>query len=161
MYATRKMALKFGTLDRDDIPTIVDEDEDDEFNDEGVPWFYINKGGFPIDKSTWERMWTHIVKIHPDGTNVVNKIRHCDDLAEKPIPAAPVCFAPCTSVFDRLQAVQDYMKELEYPCSMFLVISACPFICLSMNKCLSCRVMGWLYKLTSIVYYMHLKELFP
>ena len=107
--------LKIGTLVRDDIRTADDEDEDDEFNEDGMPWFYINQGGFPIDSFTWERMWNHIVKIHPEGLNVVNKVRDSNELPEKPFPQVPVSFTPCTSICDRLEAVQNYMKELEYP----------------------------------------------
>ena len=42
-------------------------------------WWHVNKGGFPIPADTWERMWQHIVDVHPNGREVVKAIRgqHC------------------------------------------------------------------------------------
>ena len=42
-------------------------------------WWHVNKGGFPIPKETWERMWQHIRDVHPDGLGVAKSIRgqHC------------------------------------------------------------------------------------
>ena len=41
--------LRFGTLSHEDIYTGEDDEDDDEFNEDGVPWFYVNQSGFPID----------------------------------------------------------------------------------------------------------------
>ena len=45
----------------------------------GVFWWHVNKGGFPIPKEPWERMWQHIRDVHPDGLEVAKSIRgqHC------------------------------------------------------------------------------------
>ena len=107
--------LRFGTLSHEDIHIGEDDEDDDELNEDGVPWFYVNQSGFPIDSFTWERMWSHIAKIHPGGLNIVNKIRYNNEIPEKPIPQAPVSFSASVSVPERLEAVQSYMKELEYP----------------------------------------------
>ncbi|KAG7252042.1 hypothetical protein CRUP_027375, partial [Coryphaenoides rupestris] len=42
--------------------------------DGGVP-FYVNRGGLPVDEETWERMWRHVARIHPQGEAVGGGIR--------------------------------------------------------------------------------------
>lgn len=61
---------------RDEDPE--DEGEED-LRDGGVP-FFINRGGLPVDEATWERMWKHVAKIHPDGEKVALRIRGATDL---------------------------------------------------------------------------------
>ncbi|KAM4012954.1 tubulinyl-Tyr carboxypeptidase 1 isoform 2-T2 [Anomaloglossus baeobatrachus] len=83
---------------------------DDE--DGGVP-FYVNKGGLPVDEPTWERMWGYVARTHPDGENLVRLIRSAADLPRLPLPAVP---APTSgsSVPERVEAVQRYIRELQY-----------------------------------------------
>ena len=38
-------------------------------------WWHVNKGGFPIPEATWEKMWSHVVDVHPDGAAVAEAIR--------------------------------------------------------------------------------------
>ena len=38
-------------------------------------WWHVNKGGFPIPKETWERMWQHITDTHPNGADITESIR--------------------------------------------------------------------------------------
>lgn len=60
-----------------------DEEQEDEGEEEqrdgGVP-FYVNRGGFPLDEETWERMWRHVARIHPTGEDLGRKIRPATDL---------------------------------------------------------------------------------
>ncbi|XP_073494207.1 tubulinyl-Tyr carboxypeptidase 1 isoform X3 [Phyllobates terribilis] len=83
---------------------------DDE--DGGVP-FYVNKGGLPIDEPTWERMWGYVARTHPDGENLVRLIRSAVDLPRLPIPAVPALTSGA-SVPERVEAVQRYIRELQY-----------------------------------------------
>ncbi len=55
------------------------EDEGEDLRDGGIP-FIINRGGLPINQETWEQMWRHVARIHPDGEAVSGRIRGTGDL---------------------------------------------------------------------------------
>ncbi|XP_063295725.1 tubulinyl-Tyr carboxypeptidase 1 [Pelobates fuscus] len=80
--------------------------------DEGVP-FFVNRGGLPVDEPTWERMWTYVARIHPDGENLAQSIRGAPELPRVPIPCVPVLPAGA-SVPERVEAIQRYIRELQY-----------------------------------------------
>lgn len=89
-----------------------EEEGEEDLRDGGIP-FFVNRGGLPVDEATWERMWKHVAKIHPDGEKVAQRIRGATDLPKIPIPTVPT-FQPSTPVPERLEAVQRYIRELQY-----------------------------------------------
>lgn len=56
-------------------------DKEDVREENGV-LFWVNKSGFPVDDYTWERMYDHVSRIHPDNKAMVNNIRSCKDLPQ-------------------------------------------------------------------------------
>lgn len=64
-----------------------EQEDDEELRDGGVP-FYVNRGGLPVDEETWERMWRHVARIHPQGEAVGRGIRGATDLPKvcPPVP---------------------------------------------------------------------------
>lgn len=76
--ATPTTNNSFGLMPRNDEP----EDEEEEEDEDGGVWFYVNKSGFPMDCFTYDRMWNHVSKLHPDGLDLVNRIRDSTQLPE-------------------------------------------------------------------------------
>uniref|UniRef100_A0A8C6ZQL8 Vasohibin 2 n=1 Tax=Nothoprocta perdicaria TaxID=30464 RepID=A0A8C6ZQL8_NOTPE len=89
--------------------TLVGSEEE---RDGGV-LFLVNKSGFPLDGQTWERMWGHVERVHPDGSAVAAAIRSAARLARPSVPPVPN-YKLCMSIPEWLQAIQTYMKMLQY-----------------------------------------------
>ncbi|ESO83536.1 hypothetical protein LOTGIDRAFT_133279 [Lottia gigantea] len=89
-------------------------DDNEDGKEENGVWFWVNKSGFPIDESTWDRMWDHVAKNHPGGYNMVCGIRSAKDLPQVSIPQPPYNFPVNISVADKLEKIQNYMRDLQY-----------------------------------------------
>ncbi|XP_039597622.1 tubulinyl-Tyr carboxypeptidase 1 isoform X2 [Polypterus senegalus] len=93
-----------------------EEEQDDEGEEdlrEGSAVLFVNRGGLPVDEATWERMWRHVARIHPEGEDLVRRIRGANDLPKIPIPSVPT-FQPSASTSDRLEAIQRFIRDLQY-----------------------------------------------
>lgn len=40
-----------------------------------LKWWHVNKSGFPMAESTWDKMWQYVRQVHPDGEQVERTIR--------------------------------------------------------------------------------------
>uniref|UniRef100_A0A8C5TD32 Vasohibin 2 n=1 Tax=Malurus cyaneus samueli TaxID=2593467 RepID=A0A8C5TD32_9PASS len=93
-------------------PPVGVSDEQEQQRD-GGSLFLVNKSGFPMDGQTWERMWGHVERVHPDGEAVAAAIRSASRLARPSVPPVPN-YKITMSIPEWLQAIQTYMKMLHY-----------------------------------------------
>ncbi len=75
-------------------------------------WWHVNKGGFPIPSDTWEKMWRHVIAVHPDGDEVTQIVR-TNARKKLPVPQPPA-LSQKSLIPESLLAVQSYMNELQY-----------------------------------------------
>lgn len=70
---------KFSPEPAGEVEGMLMELEEEEEEGRGVTkegyWWHVNKGGFPIPEHTWEKMWSRVVAVHPDGAAVAEAIR--------------------------------------------------------------------------------------
>lgn len=62
------------------VKTVKKSGKEEDVQEENGVLFWVNKSGFPIDDKTWDRMWDHVARIHPDGYDVIHKVRDKKDL---------------------------------------------------------------------------------
>ena len=54
---------------------LVEEVKNDDQEINVLKWWHVNKSGFPVAASTWDRMWLYIRHVHPEGEQVEKMIR--------------------------------------------------------------------------------------
>jgi hypothetical protein len=74
----------------------------------------VNRGGFPVDESTWQKMWDHAARVHPDGNSAVEQIRGNTSLIRMAIPQQPN-LSQLMTMSSKVQAIQNYLEEFQYP----------------------------------------------
>lgn len=62
------------------IKTVKKSGKEEDVHEENGVLFWVNKSGFPIDNKTWDRMWDHVARIHPDGHDVTHQVRDKKEL---------------------------------------------------------------------------------
>lgn len=62
------------------IKTVKKSGKEEDVHEENGVLFWVNKSGFPIDNKTWDRMWDHVARIHPDGYDVTHRVRDKKEL---------------------------------------------------------------------------------
>ncbi|KAL5008144.1 hypothetical protein ScPMuIL_013725 [Solemya velum] len=100
-------------LKKPTMKAMMETADKEDVNEENGVLFWVNKSGFPVDDYTWERMYDHVSRIHPDNKTMVHKIRSCKDLPQMPVPQVP-SFPPMMLVCERLEKIQNYMNTLQY-----------------------------------------------
>lgn len=96
------------------VKTVKKSGKEEDVQEENGVLFWVNKSGFPIDDKTWDRMWDHVARIHPDGYDVIHKVRDKKDLPSVPIPHPPTNFSASVPISERLDRIQNYMRTLQY-----------------------------------------------
>ncbi|XP_070180568.1 tubulinyl-Tyr carboxypeptidase 1-like isoform X2 [Littorina saxatilis] len=86
----------------------------DDVHEENGVLFWINRSGFPMDECTWDQMWDHVSRNHPEGVRMTEKIRNSTSLPQVPAPQPPLNFPATVAIPERLERIQQYMTELEY-----------------------------------------------
>ncbi|XP_065832917.1 tubulinyl-Tyr carboxypeptidase 1-like [Oscarella lobularis] len=91
----------------------VEDGVDDEADGEEGHWWHVNKSGFPLDDETNDKMWDHVVKVHPKGYAIMHEIKGNPNLPKVPVPQLPN-LGSLARVEEKLAAVQAYLKEFQY-----------------------------------------------
>ena len=87
--------------------------ENDKKRSRPTLWWHVNKGGFPVVDDTWERMWSHVIDVHPNGREIASNIRQAETLPSVRYPCPPVV-RHSIPVCDQLRQVQGYIDKLKY-----------------------------------------------
>lgn len=91
------------------VKTVKKSGKDEDVHEENGVLFWVNKSGFPIDNKTWDRMWDHVARIHPDGYDVMHRVRDKKDLPSVSFLTFLKCFKNRILTFSTIHPCRLYL----------------------------------------------------
>lgn len=117
-------------------------------------WWHVNKSGFPICQETWDKMWSYVSTVHPNGHELTQAIQDNPNAKKvsyntqklysmicsfrytlkAPIHPSVPCITASTLPQEAMIKVQAYLDELQYPqttvqyiilCTVYIIDGTC------------------------------------
>ena len=86
--------------------------------------FYINTGGFPLDKDAWNHLWVHAQELQPSASSKMQIIQEKKDkLPDVAFPTVPYSslINKKYTIKEKIEKIQDFINKLQYNHTGFLL----------------------------------------